>query len=161
MNRPTTRWRLPWNLGPPFSKWWRVAFALYWLALITGTHVPDRWLSFGDEEAVEEFEAGPPLLDKVVHAGAYGGLAALALSVWFRDGVLLPGQAVAVIFIAGVHALLDELAQGLTPDRTPDPWDWLADMGGVLVAVGLFWALFRPVPERNDSTKSDSVVPPC
>jgi VanZ family protein len=71
------------------------------------------------------------LSDKIEHAAAYG-----ALMVWFgglcRRG-LHPGIGVALVVLGGVV----ELLQGLTPTRTPDVHDLVADAAGVALGLAL------------------------
>lgn len=71
-----------------------------------------------------------PYLDKVVHLSIYAVL-----------GYLLARTRVSFFPLLGAAALLgllDELYQNLTPHRSPDPLDWIADVtgacGGILLA---------------------------
>lgn len=120
------------------SRWWRAvspSAAGPWLAVIafvgvtaimlwpmTGSSAPSSW----------------PHLDKLVHFVAWLGL---AFAVWpgtrkWMDGSL---ARVALIVVAlGVWGIVVELLQGLTPTRTPDAWDALADfLGGLSGAVAM------------------------
>jgi hypothetical protein len=87
--------------------------------------------------------AGPALFagaDKVVHAGLFGLPALIALL-----GRLRPRQ---VLLLLVIHAPVSEVVQGaLLTRRTGDPWDAVADLVGVALALGL-WAL---LPARRDA----------
>ena len=67
--------------------------------------------------------------DKVVHAGMFGGVALLALAAGFAW--------IPLLLLA--YAPLSELIQGLpVVERDPDWRDIVADITGIVVAVGLF-----------------------
>lgn len=68
-----------------------------------------------------------PLLDKLVHAGMFGALAALLL---FARAA--PWAAIAA---ASSWGIVDEIHQSFVPGRTADPWDLLADVLGAVAAV--------------------------
>lgn len=77
------------------------------------------------------------LNDKFEHAAAYG-----ALMIWFggtcgRSRQIWVG--IALVVLGGAV----ELAQGLTPTRTPDVLDLLADAVGVLLALVLSLTLLH------------------
>ena len=85
----------------------------------------------------------PPIVglvgDKVVHAGAYAVLAALA--VWaLTDRFRVPvtaGIALLAAIIAALYGASDELHQSFVPTREMDAFDLLADsVGAVIAAVG-------------------------
>jgi len=80
-----------------------------------------------------------PQSDKLAHATVYGVLGAFAFRAtrlsWSSPRSPLVTAAAAVA-IATVYGISDELHQMLTPQRTPDWHDVVADMmGGVLGAV--------------------------
>ena len=95
--------------------WLMQAGALWWLFLVPLTPLPDISL------------VG---LDKVVHALLFLWLTLTALWVWHRT---------AVVYALLVFGALIELTQGLTPYRSPEMLDWLADAIGVLLA----WCFWR------------------
>lgn len=76
-----------------------------------------------------------PHADKVVHAGMYGVMAALA---WWAVSTSKPRPAWLMAAIAaGVAAVgaADEVHQSMVPGRSMDPMDWLADAAGAVAAV--------------------------
>lgn len=70
--------------------------------------------------------------DKIAHAVSFGVLAGL---LTWASGRPLPGATLATLYGAG-----DELHQRLTPGRSPDPLDLLAD--GVGAALGALAVAF-------------------
>ena len=86
---------------------------------------PVNWLS----QFLEKLNIAIPF-DKVAHFGAYGILGITAYVAWPKS----PVKAVAVCVAYG---LSDEIHQMFVPGRSCDPWDWLADSLGALVAVVL------------------------
>ena len=86
-------------------------------------------------------------VDKVVHAGLYGVLGALAArSAWDAR----PGLAAVAGVLLGVllFAALDEWHQSFIPGRSADPRDWLADAVGAIAGAALAVRTL-PRPERS------------
>jgi VanZ family protein len=77
--------------------------------------------------------------DKLAHASIFGLLATLVLRP-FRTRRL-----VWAILIVSLFGATDELHQHLTPGRSMDALDWLADTLGAVVAVSVytFWTGYR------------------
>lgn len=102
--------------------------AVYWILIFTGTHVPVV------PDAVPRFN------DKLIHFSAFFGLATLLCYVtnserlFRRFGLIAMGCA--------TYAALDELSQTLIKGRTADPWDFVADMSGAMLAI-LLYAIAR------------------
>ncbi len=112
------------------------ALILYWLALFVGTHVP---LSVGNVGGHG---------DKLVHWVSYAGLAflcGLAVSLHrplsWRAWLLLAAALAA-------YAAVDELLQIPVPGRYGDPWDWVADLVGILPGLAAACAV-RPLLAKN------------
>lgn len=103
-----------------------LALIVYWLALVTGTHMPQPPELMGLEKH-----------DKLLHQSAYAGLAFLVtLNVWWRKR--LRARHFMILFIAlAAFGGLDELTQPPF-NRTADWLDWFADMAGT--AIGLMLA---------------------
>jgi len=101
--------------------------AIYWGGIFVGTHLPTIP------------SAIPRMNDKVMHFTAFFLLAMLfcyctnSSRLWRRFGT--------IVGVCLLYAALDELTQGLVRGRTPDVWDFLADMGGTLSAVGIYFGL--------------------
>ncbi len=106
--------------------WWAILAFLGVTALMlwpmSGSGLPSSW----------------PHLDKLVHFLAWF---VLAVALWPSARAWMGGSLgrVAVIVLAlGVWGVVVELLQGLTPTRTPDAWDALADfLGGLGGAVAM------------------------
>lgn len=82
-----------------------------------------------------------PGADKLVHAALFGGLAA-CLSIGIRRSNTTPPAwaqwYVPVIFVI-LYGMCDEWHQAFVPNRSPDPWDLVADaVGGTLAQIALF-----------------------
>src|SRR5688572_26777814 len=100
--------------------------AAYWLLLFTLTHI--------DLTPPSPVEGA----DKLAHATAYALLAFLlcwAASNFWRFGC---GLAVCVVGVIAVYGAIDELTQGFTESRSPDAWDWVADLVGATAGVAAF-----------------------
>jgi VanZ family protein len=73
--------------------------------------------------------------DKAAHFAAYAVLGAL---LWWAAAPLGVGRAGALAMMVGaIYGAADEFHQHFVPGRTPDPLDWAADVGGVMVAVAI------------------------
>lgn len=73
-----------------------------------------------------------PQGDKLGHLLAYGSLAAMAVQLFATRAAL--ARAALALILFGIAL---EFLQGLTPHRTPDPLDALANTGGVLLGLSL------------------------
>ena len=105
----------------------RVLLASYWLLLFASTHLP---LFLFPAVAAQGN-------DKLLHCLAYFGLATLwQLAIIAERDLERHDQHRITLWLAG-YALFDELSQ-IPLGRTADPWDWLADMVGVLLSLALF-----------------------
>ena len=72
------------------------------------------------------------------HAAAY---VALALT----GGMATRAHHWLLLFVAA-HAALTEYLQAFVPNRTPNPRDWLANMAGAVLGLGLVWLARRRRP---------------
>jgi VanZ family protein len=89
------------------------------------------------------YTASFPGLDKLLHALAYGLLAALwcrALTVWPLEGRPAAAIAAAAAILAALYGLSDEIHQAFVPGRMADPWDWMADGFGAVIGAAA-WAM--------------------
>ena len=101
-----------------------IVLAVYWLALLTGTHWP-HLPSFGPENT-----------DKVLHITAYAGLATL-LTLYVLAGRKATWRKLGLVFlILAVAGGLDELTQPPF-QRTADWYDWYADLVGISLGTTL------------------------
>ena len=95
-------------------------------------------------------EVGFIATDKLLHAFAFGGLAVLLVRAahWLRPDTTLGKKLVFGGISSSLLGLVLELCQAFTAYRSADPWDWLADTVGALLAVALLSALLAFVPKR-------------
>lgn len=109
----------------------RLALRIVWAATCAGVIVGSLLPATSTPlELIGEY-----LSDKAIHLVAYGWLAFLPLLREKRS----TAAACAVAILA--MGFLLELAQGLTPDRDFDMWDFAANAAGIACGVGLgLWA---------------------
>ena len=80
--------------------------------------------------------AAPPGVDKIVHVLLFAALAASGR--WAGVG----GRVLAVLLV--LYAAVSEVLQGVTPlARSASVADWLADVVGILLGLGLWGLLSR------------------
>ena len=120
----------------------RWTLIVYWTLMFLATHWPDveRWVPS---------KWNLPDIDKVIHAGMYGGWAAIWW--WLLAGKRTPISRAAIgwLLVGGmVYAAFDEISQGWV-DRHPDVLDWACDMMGMIAAVLVLRGLTRQRPARN------------
>ena len=114
-----------------------------WIIMFILTHVPGR-----DLPKVH-------LNDKIEHFIAYGTLAGLLyVSLWLPRPRLwgLPGI---VLGIAAIYGALDEFLQKFVPSRSCDIRDWIADVIGALLAIGVMFCV------RYLATRGTEEPPPA
>jgi hypothetical protein len=105
------------------------ALVLYWPVAFLLTHIAQ----------VPGFILRTQMSDKTMH---YLGYLVLVFLWWFS---VFPAQRPSIrrlpfwitLAVLAVYGGLDEWLQGFT-HRTPDVWDWTADMGGVLTGLVIF-----------------------
>lgn len=103
-----------------------ICLCLYWLAIFVGTHLPQSSLP------------SLRLSDKLLHAGAFAGLAFLL--AWAVPTGKALRHAMFVILIAVAYGCIDELTQKFIPGRTCDLWDLLADSIGACLGLAAYFA---------------------
>lgn len=123
--------------------------AFYWAGIFIGTHLPSN---FGGSL--------PRANDKLLHLGAYAGLAFLMSAALTAYG-LRRGTLLITLAVAATYGLIDEVTQLLVQGRHAEVADWAADVCGAgLGAVTFAFALLlitrrfpnAPVtPEQLDS----------
>jgi VanZ family protein len=104
---------------------------LYWPAMFVATHLPIRTTPVGD----------PYSIDKLEHLTAFAALAALLNALAAAIGLRSWNHSAAIVCFIAVYAMLDEATQ-LSP-RTPEVLDWLADVIGATLGVGLYSLIAR------------------
>ncbi len=97
-----------------------------------------------------EIDVSVSHFDKILHTGAYGGLAFLWLSVYqlysCRKRIFWStiGKYILIMVLITIFGILIELLQGGTTDyRTADIWDALANTTGVLLGTIIFVIFFK------------------
>ena len=119
-----------------------VLLAIYWPLVFFGTHLPIRPGGGGEL----------PVNDKLIHAAIFFGLGfLLALAALggsrggagpSRDGVVLGGW-MSLLAIGVGYAGLDEWSQRFVAGRYPDLRDFVADVGGFVLGLGVGMAIAR------------------
>lgn len=107
-----------------------VVVVIYWVGMFVGTHVPGRPIPQDDTYS----------LDKLEHLGAFAGLSVLLCILGSAFGASSWKLFAGVVGLIATYALLDELSQSLVSRRSPEIFDWLADVAGACVGIGLFCA---------------------
>lgn len=102
--------------------------AVYWLSMFCGTHIPQVPQGLAQHG------------DKLLHFGAYFGLAVLLLtwrlsrqSITFRRVILL-------WLMIAAYGIFDEVTQPLV-NRDAEVVDWLADIAGAAVGLMITWPI--------------------
>ena len=109
---------------------WRLILAIIWTLIILGLcSIPGR-----DIPKVDVVQ-----IDKFVHAFIFFVFGIL----WLRVQNSRPRYF--VVLTGGlIYAVFTEVYQGWLPwDRTPDPLDALANSVGIVLAIGIYWAMKR------------------
>jgi VanZ family protein len=96
-------------------------------------------------------EVGFMPTDKLLHTLAFGGLALLLARAahWLRPAVSISKKLLSAGLGSSLLGLLLEICQAFVPYRSADPWDWVADTVGAVLAGSLAFALLHYwVPRR-------------
>lgn len=118
-----------------------VLLILYWVILLTVTHLPPSELP------------KTHVSDKVEHFAAYGLLTALLhLSLWPRRWSI-PKLAAFVLLTVMAYGAFDELTQPLF-NRACDLHDWYADTTGCLIVLSVMSIAYRLTQPRSESVGS-------
>lgn len=128
-------------------RWWFVALAVYWLGLTLGTHYPHVPMP----DVVSH-------TDKLVHCGAFAGLALLACIALRVRRVMLAA------LVLAAYAAIDESTQQFV-GRDVDLFDWVADAVGIAIGCGVFTYCNRARrrrtarPDGNDASRNPAPSP--
>jgi VanZ family protein len=120
------------------------ATGLYWLAMFAATHLPIRTTPAGD----------PYSLDKLQHITAFAIFAILLCTGGATMGIPRLPLYFGIIGLIAAYAAVDEFSQQFIPERTPDFFDWLADMAGAVTGIVAFAAIRRIHDRRQLCRKS-------
>jgi VanZ family protein len=122
---------------------WQSLLVVYWLALLTATHVPSDFPGVPTNQ-----------WDKVVHFAAYAVLAILFATTWqLAAGLLTMRHLRAAWLLLCVAGALDEGTQFLV-GRDSNILDWLADAAGVAAGLAMFVWLRRRSAAADDEELS-------
>lgn len=103
-----------------------LVLAVYWAAIAIGTHLP------------AQLDFSPQVSDKVKHFSAFAGLSLLLAYVTnsaegrWRSSLVRFGS---IALVVTVYAGLDEWTQQFVPGRVADPYDFVADVAGMLCGL--------------------------
>lgn len=90
-----------------------------------------------------------PHIDKLIHATMMGGLLGAVAFDWQRNNRkerITPSMMWALFGVVLSFSIMDEFAQGvMNIGRSADPWDFIADCTGAIVAVYLAPPAIRQV----------------
>ncbi|REJ70463.1 MAG: hypothetical protein DWQ31_01055 [Planctomycetota bacterium] len=113
----------------------------YFALLVFGTHWP--WLPQQPDwvPVPTGFALGP---DKIAHITAFAGLS-LLLAFWMqsRAARLTWRHYGVVALVLALYAPLDELTQAWVPPRTPDVYDFYANLIGIGIGLAMFFLAER------------------
>jgi VanZ family protein len=119
-----------------------ILLAIYWSSMFFGTHLPQMPQSLAGQS------------DKLLHFGAYCGLAILLLSWRITRGRVSIRQLLVFWLMIGAYGIFDEVTQPLV-GRDSDIKDWLADLTGAAIGLAVTWPvatwLLAPRPAPADS----------
>lgn len=122
---PTTSPRQTTGASPWITRTLATLLLVYWLVLITATHIP---------RVPEPLGFRPS--DKLLHLAAYAVFAALAAVVcWLHWGFTWRTALVLLVAIS-LHGAIDEVTQPLV-GRYADVVDWYADTLGAAAALAV------------------------
>ena len=134
--------------------------AVYWPLVFVGTHLPVRGGGVGEL----------PVNDKLIHAAIFFGLGfLLALAAGRGSGVgsgseasagrkgLFDGGWVLLLAIGVGYAGIDEWSQRFVVGRYPDVRDFVADVGGFVLGLGVGRAIASRMGSPHGGHSHDSV----
>lgn len=114
-----------------------ICLALYWLAIFVGTHLP------------AEMSPRTYLSDKVLHFGAYGGLAfLLSWAIPTRNERVMLNILIALTVVVA-YGCFDEISQRFVPGRNCCFYDLLADMVGATCGVSVYAVCRRVLKSKE------------
>lgn len=102
--------------------------AAYWLSMFLGTHIPQVPQSLAQQG------------DKLLHFGAYLGLAVLLLTWRISRGSITIRRLALFWLMIAAYGILDEVTQPLVK-RDAEVGDWLADIAGAAVGLLIAWPI--------------------
>lgn len=120
--KPTRRTTFVW---PTWLRWRYLLAGGFWLGMFIGTHLPKM------PQSIRKVS------DKTMHGVAFAGLAYLLAWALYRKQSAIRHWLL-ILGIVAVYGAVDELLQ-IPVGRHCDFNDWLADMGGAIVGLTIFY----------------------
>ena len=115
----------PSSFSARWAHFYRRILPAYWIFLFCSTHLPKLQLP------------GPQSSDKIAHTTAFG---ILALLIWRAFQSVYSRLSAAFVWkvlgVVAVYGAFDEITQGFV-GRGTDPEDWLGDMTGAAIVLGV------------------------
>jgi VanZ family protein len=98
-------------------------------------------------------QLGIPHFDKIVHFSLYFALS-IAVCGWMWVGrvPMLKQVAIVLVLMLGYSAV-EEWSQQLSPGRTSDFYDWLADVSGFTLGCVVMWTIIQFGPRTLRATE--------
>lgn len=103
------------------------------------THLPGRALGYLLHRLPIGVHAAAAANDKVQHATAFFGLGVILCGAYEAWRPNREAGYFAVFLAIAVYGGIDEFTQGFVSNRQSDFRDWLADLGGAALGVGLMF----------------------
>ena len=118
-----------------------ILLAVFWASLFLATHLP-----------LPSAGIGRYFSDKLLHFGAYTGLAFLLCWAIFSRRSFTITTCVVVLVIVSAYATVDELLQIPIAGRMAEFGDWAADVAGAVCGTLAFALLWAPEWGNRDSS---------
>lgn len=116
-----------------------MVLAAYWVTLFIATHIP-----------LSALPGDTPSADKLAHLLGYGGLG-LLLGLWAALRTSLSVPVLLLLWgLLAAYGAADEWLQQFV-NRTTDFNDWVADVIGATIGIGIVWLLqhLRPLDDKD------------
>jgi hypothetical protein len=134
---------------------WICVAAVYWVFLFMLTHLPGRALGYLLNRMPIGIHAAAAANDKVQHAIAFFGLGVILCGAYEAWRPNREWGYLGVFLAIAVYGGLDEFTQGFVGSRQSDFRDWLADLGGAALGVGLMFLVASFWRARSSAASAD------
>jgi VanZ family protein len=97
-------------------------------------------------------------IDKLLHMAEYFVFGILWMKAFSLFGFLRRNRIVLILVLYGiVFAVLDEFHQNFVPSRNMDSWDLIADIGGLILSVIVYYSASKIRHKRLPSPPPNSI----
>jgi len=127
------------SASPPIRVLLAVILTTYWLSMYAGTHLPRIPVSLAHHS------------DKLLHCCAYFGLSVLLLAWRQTRGMSTWRTILRILALIAIYGAFDELTQPIV-GRDAEIMDWVADVVGASLGLGLTWPIVSRLLHRNESS---------